>query len=52
MWLQSKTYLRGLGQVMSHETAKNAKKTEKNLQKYINPPKLVSLSIYKVNNTY
>ena len=37
---------------MSHETAKNAKKTEKNLQKYINPPKLVSLSIYKVNNTY
>ena len=52
MWLQNKTYLRGLGQVMSHETAKNAKKTEKNLQKYINPQKLVSLSIYKVNNTY
>ena len=33
---------------MSHETAKNAKKTEK----YINPQKLVSVSIYKVNNTY
>ena len=29
MWLQNKTYLRCLGQVMSHETAKNAKKYEK-----------------------
>ena len=33
MWVQNKYYLRGMGRVISHKTAKNAKKYEKNLQK-------------------
>ena len=46
MWLQHKTYLRGLGQVMSHETAKNARKHEKNLQKYLYKPSKTGFTVY------
>ena len=46
MWLQNKTYLRGLGRVMSHETAKNAKKHEQNLQKYLYKPSKTGFTVY------
>ena len=46
MWLQNKTYVRGLGWVISYETAKNAKKHEKNLQKYLYKPSKTGFTVY------
>ena len=46
MWLQNKTYLRGVGRVMSHETAKYAKKHEQNLQKYLYKPSKTGFTVY------